>query len=186
MKMIIPPPCDAPPRGERSLLGRWRWNALAALFAALVLVALVVRRWRCAEVDEASVSVDQPAAAGGRSIGLGVGLTVLLASAMAVCGLLFLPLATIPVLAGSDANSVAIGDLGDLTDPSGNTACGHCGVVESTREIVDDSPVRGVEITLRTRDGASHLFTALKSENSAGWRTGERVIYIAGRRLAND
>lgn len=178
MKTTIPPQLGALPRAELSLLGRRRWNAQAALFAALVLVALVVRRWRCAEVDELNEHVDRPGA-GGSSLGLGIGMALLLASAMAVTGLLVFSSSAMPVLAGSDVSGdpavalVAIDDVGD-------------GVVESTREIPDDSPLPGVEVRLRTRDGASHLFTAPKSEHSAGWRTGERVIYIAGRHLASE
>jgi hypothetical protein len=185
MKMIIPPELGALPGAELSLLGRWRWNALAALFAALVLVALVIRRWRCAEVDDVNdvneLAARPAAGIGESSIVPGVGLAVLLAGAMAIAGLAFFPLAAAPVLAGSDAAVdpavalVAIDEVGE--------ACAHCGVVESMREIGDDSPIMppGVEVTLRTRDGVSHLFTVVKSANSLGWRTGERVIYIAGR-----
>jgi hypothetical protein len=76
--------------------------------------------------------------------------------------------------------------------------CAECGVVESirlieprheaagrtTRESRKPMPARAIqansvaEVTLRLSDGASHLFVAT---DPASWRTGERVIFIAGR-----
>ena len=43
--------------------------------------------------------------------------------------------------------------------------------------------VTGYEVTVRMKDGASHLFMAA---NSAQWRPGQRVIFIDGRNLTKD
>lgn len=78
--------------------------------------------------------------------------------------------------------------------------CAECGIVESTREIVqileriDSGAAGGVkrarlkepavksisnyEVTVRTKDGASHQFMVA---NPGTWRPGERVIFIEGR-----
>jgi hypothetical protein len=78
--------------------------------------------------------------------------------------------------------------------------CAECGVVESTREIVqilekmDSGAAGGVkrgrlnemagksiskhEVTVRMKDGATHQFMVANQEN---WRPGERVIFIEGR-----
>jgi hypothetical protein len=76
--------------------------------------------------------------------------------------------------------------------------CAECGIVESirlieprheaagrtTRDARKPIPARAgqassvAEVTLRLSDGASHLFLAT---DPASWRTGERVIFIAGR-----
>jgi hypothetical protein len=83
-------------------------------------------------------------------------------------------------------------------------ACAQCGIVESTREIVDDlengdsgataagdkkrrkapplKSVKGFEVTVRMKDGASHQFMAA---NSANWRPGERVVFI-DRKITSD
>lgn len=83
--------------------------------------------------------------------------------------------------------------------------CAECGVVETTREIVqilermDSGAASGVkrarlketavksistyEVTVRMKDGASHQFMAA---NPATWRPGERVIYIEGRNLLSE
>lgn len=196
------------PAPELSLLAKWRWNFLAALFAALLLFALTLRRWRRAEVGESSEPIEHgdPGALPRPGIAL---VSVLAGSGLAVA------LAVFP-LAGDQLISVpldpGVGTVTELMDnpvgnPVGNLAgypagypvgeasadlkCTQCGVVESTREIaqLSEGSTRGVEVTVRMKDGASHLFIAASSANSenlASWRPGERVIFIDGRRPDNE
>lgn len=83
--------------------------------------------------------------------------------------------------------------------------CGECGVIESTREIrplgegvhsaassrgtkrgrsEPAAPLaRRYEVTVRMKDGASHVFT---DANPANWRAGERVTVIAAASRSSD
>ena len=185
----------AKPAPDLSLLGRWRWNFLAALFAALLLVALTLRRWRRAEVIESGAAVDRiehgvgwlPSVRGGA-------LAIVLASSLLTVVLVLFPLAGDP--SGSAAMAADSGAVIESVDGFSGEAgaelkCAQCGVVESIREIAQrpEQSTRGVEVTVRMKDGASHLFVATSSENAAnssGWRAGERVIFIDGRRLAGE
>lgn len=82
------------------------------------------------------------------------------------------------------------------------TRCAECGVVESTREIVEadppaaspsggeidrlatnGKPVKRYEITVRMRDGASRVFV---DATPASWRPGERVRFIEGAGRSSD
>jgi hypothetical protein len=111
---------------------------------------------------------------------------------------------------GNEAASVRAPDRSPLKAaidrvPEQNVApvrskCAECGVVESSREIVqilermDSAAAGGVkggrlkemagksiskhEVTVRMKDGATHQFMVA---NPANWRPGERVIFIEGR-----
>lgn len=62
--------------------------------------------------------------------------------------------------------------------------CAECGFVQSVRRV----PARGdapetYEITLRLRDGSTHVHTGATRAN---WRRGERIIYIAGERPSGE
>lgn len=186
------------PAPELSLIGKWRWNVLAALFAALLLVALTLRRWRRAEISEPGEALDR----GCHRVGIQVSLVIVLAALVLTGVLALFPL-------GGDAAAVpmaseAIAAIDSANEASSDFRCAQCGVVESTREIapISDQSAKSVEVTVRMKDGASHLFVAaspatsttsassVNSVNSpppeslATWRAGERVIFIAGRRLA--
>ena len=163
---------------ELSWLGRWRWNILAALFAALLLVALTLRRWRRGEVSE---DID----VGGRHVGIRVALAIVFVSSLLTGVLALFPQASDAANAAPMASEpVAVSY--PLLAAGSDLKCAQCGVVESTREIapLPEQSVSGVEVTVRMKDGASHLFIAANSEHSANWRAGERVIFINGRSLS--
>jgi hypothetical protein len=68
--------------------------------------------------------------------------------------------------------------------PESTAKCGECGVIESTREIAThgDPNARNIkryETIVRLPDGSRR---AIHDINPAAWRTGERVILIAGTR----
>jgi hypothetical protein len=76
--------------------------------------------------------------------------------------------------------SVARPETADVNVPAARH-CGHCGWIESKREIVravvDPVAMRVYEYTLRMPDGSSRLF---QETLPAGWRLGERVGVIEG------
>lgn len=68
------------------------------------------------------------------------------------------------------------------TAPASAAKCGECGVIDSTPEIAPHgaSAVRDIkryETMVRFPDGSRR---AIHDVNPAAWRTGERVILIAG------
>ncbi|MBS1230808.1 MAG: hypothetical protein H6R17_4085 [Proteobacteria bacterium] len=165
---------------ELSWLGRWRWNVLAALFAALLLVALTLRRWRRGEVSDV-IDVSR------QRLGIRVALAIVFVSSVLTGVLALFPLASdqanaAPMVSEAEAVAYPVREAG--SDPK----CAQCGVVESTRELarIAETSAKGVELTVRMKDGASHLFIAASSESSASWRAGERVIFIDGRNLAGE
>jgi hypothetical protein len=105
--------------------------------------------------------------------------------------LLIATLAT--VLLGA-ASLVVVSVVGWLPDPaaaaaplpaaaSGTAAkakCPACGFVESVRRVGarGDAPAT-YEITVRLRDGSTHVLT---EATPANWRRGQRVVFIAGER----
>jgi len=169
--------------GELSWFGRWRWNVLAALFAALLLVALTLRRWRRGEVSDV-IDVSR------QHIGIRVALAIVFVSAVLTGVLALFPLASdeanaAPVASEPEAEVYPVREAGS------DLKCAQCGVVESTRELaqIAETSAKGVEVTVRMKDGASHLFIAASPANSASpasWRAGERVIFIDGRNLAGE
>ena len=184
----------AKPAPELSLIGKWRWNALAALFAALLLVALTLRRWRRAEVTESSAGfgvIERAMASPRFTLAIVVSVPLLAAA-----------LALIPQAGDKIGNAPLVTDQGDVIEVGGvfsgeasaDLKCAQCGVVESTREMdqLPETSAKRVEVTVRMKDGASHRFIAASSanssnpESSANWRAGERVIFIDGRRLAGE
>ena len=135
-------------------------------------------RWRRSEVSE---TIDVAQSHGGIRIALATALLFSLLS-----GVLAL-LAT----ASDEATTETRAELTDA-DPAreagSDPKCEQCGVVESTREIalVSDRSVKGVEVVVRMKDGARHLFIAADSERSAYWLAGGRVILVDGRSSAGE
>lgn len=91
---------------------------------------------------------------------------------------------------------LAVGAVGGLPDPAGVAAplpavpagvrakekCPECGIVQSVRRIkARGNTPETYEITLRLRDGSTHVHTESTPRN---WRRGERVVFIAGERRA--
>lgn len=136
-------------------------------------------RWRRSEVSE---TIDVAESHGGICIALAIVLVFSLLSGV---------LALLPT-ASDEAAMPVIAELTDAID-SGREAgtdpkCVQCGVVESMREIalVSDLSVKGVEVIVRMKDGARHLFVAADSERSAYRLAGGRVIFVDGRSLAGE
>ena len=136
-------------------------------------------RWRRSEVSE---TIDLAPSHGGSRITLAIVLLFSLLSG----GLALLPTAS------DEVATETLAELADAIDPGreagSDPKCMNCGVVESTREIalVSDRSVKGVEVIVRMKDGARHLFIAADSERSAYWLAGGRVILVDGQSLAGE
>lgn len=222
MKTIAAPelPAVLPSAPERtaSLRAKWRWNVPTALFAVLLLAALSLHRWRRSEIVDRAVGkapgIGARVAIAALVLVIGAALTLFAAPGGRVAAA---PQSVLTTAQGEGGESTAAGaggesggsggsggsgdspDSGDSANARAEFRCSQCGVVESTREIVqvaerDDRPPSagvkrrglaksggGIEVTVRMKDGASHQFVATNSENAANWRPGERVIVIAGR-----
>lgn len=196
----------AVPLETLSFFGKLRWNLLAALFAALVLVALTVRRWRCAEIVEPIAGKTQSTP---RPIAMAAVPILLAVAGVLAWGPPSSEDASADVMeslvsdvraAGADQQGPSEPFAVDSVHVDGE--CLQCGIVESAREIspllesIDQdsadlakrstrntTPVNGFEITVRTKDGATHRFMAA---NASTWRPGERVIFIDGRSAASN
>lgn len=57
------------------------------------------------------------------------------------------------------------------------------GVARSSRNGISGKPTKSYEVTVRMKDGSSHVFMAA---NPANWRPGERVIFIEGASQPGD
>jgi hypothetical protein len=84
-----------------------------------------------------------------------------------------------------------VGAAGGLQDPAAGaqrppaaaaakTKCPACGFVASVRRLKARGDIpETYEITLRLRDGSTHVLTEATPGN---WRRGQRVVFIAGER----
>ena len=99
-------------------------------------------------------------------------------------------IATLVTLFLGAASLVVLGAVGGLHEPAAAAAgtpetaakvkCPACGFVQSVRRIkAHGSTPETYEITLRLRDGSTHVLTEAAPAN---WRRGERVVFIAGER----
>ncbi len=89
--------------------------------------------------------------------------------------------AIVPLIVPGVAPAVAASPE-SIPAPTSTAKCGECGVIESTREIAahgdpDARNIKRYETIVRLPDGSRR---AIHDVNPAAWRTGERVILIAG------
>ncbi len=94
-------------------------------------------------------------------------------------------IATLVTLFLGAASLVVLGAVGGLHEPAAVAAgtavkakSPACGFVQSVRRVKarGDNP-ETYEITLRLRDGSTHVLTEAAPAN---WRRGESVVFIAG------
>jgi hypothetical protein len=88
------------------------------------------------------------------------------------------PEASLPVQPAAQAPAAPLAVPGAEGRPRSRSSCDSCGFVESVRQLepVGNRPA-SYEFTVRLRDGSSRISS---SANTAGWRTGDRIMLIGG------
>lgn len=78
----------------------------------------------------------------------------------------------------SAAPAAAASSQGGAVEPRTRATCAACGRVQSVRRVAARGGAPATyEITVRLRDGSTHVHT---DATPANWRRGESVVFIAG------